>query len=178
MSVTVPNELTQIIVAATRAAVSDLFRDHPGQYYYLSLITTGAAHAPFLAAWSKEALDQAVSGSHDPDDARRGIKWSYADSPFMEFGKQHFAEVYRRFLERGEMPEDDAAYDAEYECRLGAMEASVAQLDREGLFGAGDERNAIVVNVEVMPPDRTNTERAKRLNPPAALGEWLQEAAE
>jgi len=35
-----------------------------------------------------------------------------------------------------------------------------------------------VVNVEVMPPDATNVERAIRLNPPAALADWLSEAAE
>tara|TARA_R100000988_G_scaffold7577_1_gene4444 strand:- start:373 stop:525 length:153 start_codon:yes stop_codon:yes gene_type:complete len=31
---------------------------------------------------------------------------------------------------------------------------------------------------EVMPPDPTNTERARRLNPPAALTRWLEEVAE
>jgi hypothetical protein len=36
----------------------------------------------------------------------------------------------------------------------------------------------VVVNVEVVPPDRTNTERARRLNPEGALSRWIAEAAE
>jgi hypothetical protein len=58
------------------------------------------------------------------------------------------------------------------------MEAAMAQLDREGLFGTGRARLDVVINVEVMPPDWTNTVRAKRLNPPGALHEWLDEVAE
>jgi hypothetical protein len=51
-------------------------------------------------------------------------------------------------------------------------------LDGEGLFGRGAARSQIVINVEVAPPDSTNTERAVRLNPPEAVGTWLAEAAE
>jgi hypothetical protein len=35
-----------------------------------------------------------------------------------------------------------------------------------------------MINVEVMPPDSSNTVRAIRLNPPEAVKEWLKEAAE
>jgi hypothetical protein len=75
-------------------------------------------------------------------------------------------------------PFDRQAWESGYAFRLDAMEAGMAQLDREGLFGEGAERAGIVINVEVMPPDRTNVERARRLNPPEALVEWLSEAAE
>jgi hypothetical protein len=56
-----------------------------------------------------------------------------------------------------------------------AMENAMIRLDREGAFGTGEARNKMVVLVEVMPPDWTNTERAKRMNPPEALIEWLAE---
>ncbi|MNT83719.1 hypothetical protein D3C71_1528880 [compost metagenome] len=58
------------------------------------------------------------------------------------------------------------------------MELAMARLNEEGLFGHGSRRLRLVVNVEVMPPDQTNTDRAKRLNPPGALNEWLSEVAE
>ena len=35
-----------------------------------------------------------------------------------------------------------------------------------------------MINVEVVPPDHTNTERAIRLNPPEAITQWLADAAE
>jgi hypothetical protein len=73
---------------------------------------------------------------------------------------------------------EDEDYAREYELRLNVMEAALAELDAEGLFGIGPERDQVVVLVEVMPPDYTNTERARRLNPPSALETWLREAAE
>jgi Domain of unknown function (DUF4303) len=58
------------------------------------------------------------------------------------------------------------------------MEQAMAVLDREGFFGKGDARSAVVINAEVMPPDYGNTERGLRLNPKEALTEWLGEIAE
>ncbi len=37
---------------------------------------------------------------------------------------------------------------------------------------------SVVLAVEVMPPDFTNTERVLRMNPPDAVRVWLREAAE
>ncbi|GAA2605054.1 hypothetical protein GCM10010399_40130 [Dactylosporangium fulvum] len=157
-------ELADAVVAATRTAVTELFQRYPThRFYYLSLITTGEVHPPCLSAWSHEAL-HAVGD--DPD-----LRWSYADSPFNLFGAQHFAKVRRLCEGRG------ADTDAEADLRLRAMESAMSRLDREGLFGRGAARDGVVVNVEVMPPDFTNTERALRLNPPQALTGWLAEAA-
>ena len=152
-------ELADAITEATRAAVTALFSEHPGTYYYLALITTGEAHAPFLTAWSHEALAAAAESEED----REMIKWSYADSPIDIYGED-------------DMSDDDWA--AEHDLRLSAMETALRRLDDEGLFGEGERRLGLVVNVEVMPPDPTNTERARRLNPPAALTRWLEEVAE
>ncbi len=169
--------LSLAIEAATLAAVERLFSEHPEHhFYYLSLITTGEASAPILSAWSKEALDSAVVASHDPEKARKNLKWSYADSPYMAFANEYFDEIRRVFALRPAMDEEN--WNAEYEIRLRAMETAIKRLDERGLFGAGAERLGIVVNVEVMSPDFTNTLRALRLNPVAALMEWLEEAAE
>ncbi len=72
----------------------------------------------------------------------------------------------------------EADWDSEVDLRLRAMETAMSRLDSESLFGTGPQRLQIVVNVEVMPPDFTNTERARRLNPPGAIREWLGEAAD
>mgnify|MGYP003884806335 CR=1 FL=1 len=59
------------------------------------------------------------------------------------------------------MPIDnEKAYMKEYKIRLNSMEQAMVNLDKEGLFGTGNERLKIVINAEVMPPDYTNTERA------------------
>jgi hypothetical protein len=170
------SDLADAIYRATAAAAADLFRAHPDHHFYwYSLTTTGAAHAPCPSAWSTQALAEAAH----TDDDRLMLKWSYADSPFFLYGEKHFAIVNRLFEARP--PVDSGANDAwksEYELRLRAMETAMARLDHEGLFGVGQERSRIVITVEVTPPDYTNTGRAMRLNPPEALIEWLAEAAE
>jgi hypothetical protein len=172
-------ELVDALAAATSAAVKELFDTHPkDHFYYCSLITTGEALPPNLVAWSREALDAAASKSPDPN-ARSNLEWSYADSPFCCFGEQHFDEVRRLFQALGPLDlNDPSKWQASYDFRLSVMEEAMARLDRAGLFGIGAQRASIVINVEVMPPDRTNTERASRLNPPEALTVWLKEVAE
>ena len=174
------SELCEAIVAATRKAVKQLFVEHPGEYYYLTLVTSGEAYSPVVAAWSKEALSAAMArpqGGSDPDD----LKWSYADSPYYCYGKEHFSRVEELFNARPQIDSvEDVAWLAEYELRLRAMEAALAQLDRQGLFGERKDRGGMLINVEVAPPDLSNTLRACRLNPQngRSFREWIEEAAE
>jgi hypothetical protein len=174
------NDLVDAIADGARKAFSSLFQDKPGYYYYCSLITTGEALPPALVAWSYEALAAATASDKNPEAAQRAMKWSYGDSPFFCYGKKLFEKVNSLFRERPQLTHElsNEQWEAEYQFRLDAMEAAMALLDREGVFGTGAARLRTVVLVEVMPPDFTNTERAMRLNPPEALKEWLQEAAE
>jgi hypothetical protein len=171
-------ELSAALERATRLALEKLFSEHSETFYYVSLITTGEAHAPFLSAWSREAL--AAEAKNQGLTSEELLKWSYADSPYSIFGEEFFEEVNRLFDQR---PLIDGTLDkneryAEFEFRLSAMETAMKRLDEKGMFGHGLERAKVVVAVEVMPPDRTNTERVLRLNPPEALVEWLSEIAE
>jgi hypothetical protein len=181
MNSSVPSEsvLADAIASATELAAKKLFAQHPGHYYYLSLITTGEAHAPVLAAWSEEALEEAVRNEADKEDSRWGLKWSYADSPYFCFGEEYFENVNTLFTLRPKLHElNEIQSKDEYELRLRAMESAIAMLDRRGIFSQYQDRDSIIVNVEVMPPDFTNTLRAMRLNPPEAIRTWIEEIAE
>ena len=179
MDIPTEAELVNAIADAARSAITRLFGEHPESFYYCTLITTGEALAPFLCAWSREQLNKAIAAHDDPDNALRYLKWSYADTPYFAWGFDEFATVRKLFEARPAMDcEDDVQWANEYELRLRAMEVAMARLDSEGLFGQSPKRHEIVVLVEVMPPDYTNTQRAYRLNPIEALGEWLVEAAE
>jgi hypothetical protein len=171
--------LVDAIAVATAAAATELFGEFPGHhFYYFALVTTGEAHAPNVTAWSIEALDEAAAKLQTDPHARADLKWSYADSPFHCYGERHFSEVRRLFDALPELdPHDDAAWRHRYDFRMSVMEEALARLEREGLFGTGPARARIVVNVECMPPDHTNVERALRLNPAEALTYWLKEAA-
>ncbi len=164
------SELQTAIETATELAVSELVGSTSEIFYYCCLITTGEAHSPFISAWSREALKRATN----TDMEESLVKWSYADSPYCFYGEAYFEPVNELFLLRPSLDSNEN----EYQARLTVMENALKALDSKGLFGKGVERNAIYINVEVMPPDYTNTERAIRLNPPEAIKVWLQEAAE
>ncbi|MGM9482302.1 DUF4303 domain-containing protein [Roseateles sp. NT4] len=170
--------LVQALAAATRRAVEQLFTEHPETFYYLTLVTTGEALPPTLAAWSSEALSAKAGAPGEVD----LLKWSYADSPYCGYGQHCFLEVIRLFELRPRMTHEMAwaAWEAEHQLRLDAMEMAMKQLDEEGLFGRGDERDGILIAVEVMPPDPTNAGRVRRLNPAGSpvLQAWMEEAAE
>ena len=75
---------------------------------------------------------------------------------------------------------NDLEFDDEYKLRLSAMENAMIQLDVEGLFSVNQNRDDIIVLVEVMPPDYTNTERAYRMNSKESkiFKDWIEEASE
>lgn len=173
-------ELSYAIESAARNAFLSLFSFHLGDYYYCSLITTGEAHAPIVSAWSWQALDSAVRNTQRSSEEAHLLKWSYSDSPFFRYGWEYFAQVREVFDERPRINAlmTDVEWEKEYNFRLSAIENAMATLDAEGIFGTGDRRDRVVILVEVVPPDRTNVDRAIRLNPLAALREWLAEAAE
>ena len=89
--------LEDAIASAAREAFQRLFAEHPGDYYYCSLVTTGEAHPPVVSAWSREALAAAVEGEPDIQKASAELKWSYADSPYCGYGEEHFAHVKELF---------------------------------------------------------------------------------
>lgn len=166
-------ELATAILEAVTTAAEELFRQTGESFYYFALITSGEAHAPIVSAWSREKLSMVA------DAERPLVKWSYADSPYCDFDSAAFGKVRRLFDLRPDiLLLDEPHRSLEYLRRLAAMEAALSQADAAGLFGRGGVRERMVINVEVMPPDGSNTERAVRLNPPAFLREWMDEAAE
>ncbi|EMI24361.1 DUF4303 domain-containing protein [Rhodopirellula europaea] len=167
MAVPTVDELTASVVDAATLAFRKLFATGE-TFYYCVLITTGEALPPCIAAWSHESLARSDQPELD--------RWHYADSPFLDFGAEHFAPVRDLWLARPAI--GDGNWNAEYELRLTALESAMRNLDSMGVFGSGESRRTLMINVEVVPPDHTNTERAIRLNPPESIAQWIAEAAE
>lgn len=165
--------LTREIAQAVFQAAADLFAGTREHFYFFALCTTGEALAPYVSAWSHEALQRV------PEAEREGLKWDTSSSPYFAFGAEYFAGVNQVFAARGELFDmDDAASEQEFEFRIAAMTEALRRCDAQGIFALNQPRGDIVINVELLPPDETNTQRAKRLNPPEALEQWLIEAAE
>lgn len=167
-------KFTNELYNTVKMILKDLFRNQE-HYYYVTLITDGGGHTPCISAWSYESLYQ-----HNVDE-REEIKWSYADSPYCCWKQEQFEKVEKLLLSRKNIWDlDSEEFETEYHLRLEAMEMAMKRLDQEGLFCINQKRSDIVVLVEVMPPDYTNTERAYRMNHTDSkiFMEWLEEAAE
>lgn len=174
MSQAIDVELVSKIESAAEKALNRLFAEHNESFYYITLITFGECVCPFISAWSFEALEKEAEKSENAEQAKYDLKWDYAASPYCSFGyEDFFGELREIFDQRTSMLDDNDAYELEMDIRLNSMEQAMHNLDQKGLFGQGEKRSRIVINAEYMPPDNENVERAKRLNPEAALKEWL-----
>lgn len=169
-------KLTQELYNAAKIILRDLFNNNE-HYYYVTLTTDGGANTPCISAWSYEALHRSSNDEQEQEE----IKWSYADSPYCCWKQEEFEKVKALLLSRENIWDlDSEAFDTEYNLRFEAMEAAMKRLDQEGMFDVNQERADVIVLVEVMPPDYTNTERAYRMNCEKyeIFSKWLEEAAE
>ena len=156
---------------AARAAWTALRDERPTEdFYYFGLWTTALAHRPVPTACSLQGLQRAVAevrlqglplGEAD-------LRWSVNDSPYDQFGDELFAGIEPLFDAVGD------AYDRPHavnQALLEAMIGGLADLDAEGFFGTGLERESIVLNVTLPAHERPvdALESARRLNPPRAL---------
>lgn len=165
------------IIKAAKNIILDLLNNKE-HYYYITLVTDGLAGTPCISAWSSEALKR--ESEKNSEDAEM-IEWSYADSPYCAWKQENFKEVEKLLSDRKDMSElDDEEFESEYELRLSVMEEAMKELDNEGIFSKNQDRKNVMVLVEVMPPDYTNTQRAYRMNDSRTdiFNKWLQESAE
>ena len=146
------------------------------KFYYPSLTIDENGLTPVFSAWSWEALKQVSIETTSPIE---WIKWSYSDSPYFNFNETNFSNVKIAFENRGNIYTfQPHQWPDELSVRINSMECALHELDLDGVFGTEKVRDSIVINAEIVPPDAANTSRARRLNPPAALKDWLIEAAE
>ncbi|MFF2051269.1 DUF4303 domain-containing protein [Leifsonia sp. NPDC058194] len=164
---------------AARTAWTNLRREHPESFYYFGLWTTPLAHRPAPTAISTEGQARALDDYRARDLAVSAddLRWAENDSPYDLFGDDGFAEVELLFDAFGnpyDRPRE--VNEALFETITGAL----ADLDAEGFFGAGAERDTVVLNVTMPGHDEKDDllESARALNPPSALVRYEADRAE
>ncbi len=171
--------------------------------YGFGVYTTDSASYLMVTAFSEAGLAQCVSdyaGSKrgkgkDPELQRVSLRWSPCDSPLHEEGSGLLPESDRIVQELdvegggadeddgdfdGEDDEDDYFDDEEQDPAVGevlriAVQA-LQEMDRDGLFGTGADRERLVLCV--WKGDQSNIERhefAKALNPPTVAKRFGEE---
>lgn len=135
-----------------RAALDELPISAREELCIVSLLTTGEALRPYLSVTTHgDQWWDVVEGDHA----------IHADHLFAALAD--------------EWDSSDPAFDQ----RISVMEEALRSLDVGGAFGAGPERERVLLLVQTLPPDWTEAGRARRLNPLSALmNRWLTEAAE
>ena len=170
-------ELVPGLVAAARAAFTEVREAHPDETFYCyALLTNELAQSVAPTCMSEEGLarvarEYAERSGTPPEQEAEELRWFEADSPYNLLGLEHFDDVMDVLNARGDPWElDGAALDAEVDARLEAFFRALARLDEEGFFGRGADRDRVVVNVlEGDQSDRSILANARRLNPPAAV---------
>ncbi|MBN9643645.1 DUF4303 domain-containing protein [Corynebacterium mendelii] len=171
--------LTSALVEALEQSLHELFGTGE-DFYWMALIDTGQGLRPFLCAWSTQAFQRYLA-SHGlgPDSCEPYLRWSYAESPYLNVGAHHFAGVDDILKRRPTSDQlDPDQWEQELDCRVECAIAAFKELDARGLFAAHQPRENIMINVEDIPPTEDNTTRARELNPAAAIGDWLEFCAE
>jgi hypothetical protein len=179
-----------------RAAWIKIHAEHAAeQLYGFGVFTTDSASYLTVTAFSERGLDAAVArylaskrgqGS-DPALQRQALRWSSADSPLHAVGSGllptsdkivNDLDLAGHGLDdedenNGEDDEDDDDFDdepidPEVEEVFQVAVQVLRELDQQGLFGIGAERERLVLGL--WKGDQSNLERhayAKALNPPA-----------
>lgn len=155
--------LVEAVTEATAEAIELLRAQHPEDFCVYALVTSGEGFRPYLTAT-----------------VRGEAQWDLADSPYAIVEDEILARAEPAFMARGDLYDmtDDAA-EEEFSRRMASMEEALRRLDNQGLFGRGEERARVLLLVVTMPPDPSEAEIGRRLNPPGPLLDaWLREAAE
>lgn len=171
-------ELVSVLVKAASNAFSSLKETYKEHFYFYIFIFDEGMH-PYISAWSYEALEKSIIDNKIED--KNWWKWNYSDSPYVVYGyDDFFNEVSGLLDQRTNSLSIDDLYDVEWGIRVDSMEEAMKRLDQSGLFGVGEERKNVVINVEIAPPDCSEYERAVRLNPESSLLaeylEWCEKA--
>ena len=167
--------LGDAIFEAAKKAFLKLF-ENGEHYYYCVLLTTGEAHPPCIAAWSVEALERLVKEESIPEEEIPYYKYSFADSPYYAFGyEEYFQQVKQLFEQRDSLIDynNEEQWNEEYDLRLAAMVYAMKKLDIVGIFALNQPREQVYINVELIPPDDTDIERALYFNKAENIEEWL-----
>ena len=104
-------------------------------------------------------------------------KWNFADSPYYAFGEEYFKPVqsllntYPSIFDM----EDEDEIVREFELRVSAMVQAMQKMDQEGIFSINQPREQVYINVECIPNDNSDVDRALLLNEAKNIQEWLKD---
>ena len=159
---------------AARSAFGALRAQHPGeQFYAMALYTDDGAMTVCPSANSEEAFQRILLDGEftDPADVA-SARWGTAEWAYEAVHAERFDAPCNRLSTHLLTLDDDRAFGA-FRSRLhDTMVQALADLDQEGFFGAGADRQAPTLFCSISDSDEAEAledRSAEQLNPPAVF---------
>ncbi len=179
---------------ASKVAFSAIQNAHTNEHFYsFALVTSGDLAYVYPTASSEEGLTQAAQKYFDKgsksdkgktlQQLRDELRWSLGDS-YLNMEDNTYFEVVNALVANisdivDEFPEDSwDEFDAFVAQFMGVCADVLKRLDSENLFGAGEQREAITLNI--LMGDQSDEEMqkyAKLLNPASVYERFCMELA-
>lgn len=163
---------------AVRSAVSELLSAHPREVFYgFALFTDDDVTSIQLAANSDAGLEEAVAryGLKDPRSIA-GIRFSTGEWRYEGFGEGHFRPANESLSRLQPTTVDRKHATAFRRAVMTSMVAALADLDVDGTFGRGSERDGITLMCAVTDATKAGEQyqdrSVRKLNPPAVVAAY------
>lgn len=157
---------------------------HPDEHFYCFGMDIGAcAEYLIVTASSEEGLtrvanEYVASAGGDLAQRKTSLRWSTGDSPYQDRA-QIFLSRSRALRDAGPDPYDDSPEsDAWWTLVFDAAARGLAELDREGAFGAELERTRLVLSIWGDQSDEEKLDFVRSLNPPDVAARFARELDE
>jgi len=180
----------KLLYAASKSAFTSIQHVRKSESFYIfALYTCEDLGYVFPTSSTEEGLTQVAQKysaikdyqGFSIEQLREDLRWSPCDSPLHVEGEEYFVEV-NKFLSDvprivHAIPEEESWSEFEdfVDKFLGVCINVLKQLDTEGIFGEGERRNSIVLNI--LMGDQSDEERlrfAKLLNPSSVYNHFEQ----
>ena len=165
-----------------REAVSGAFEDlraaRPDERFYAFALYTDDGFAGVSPAANSEAGLAAKIAEYGEDAEPEYMRWTTSEWTYEGFGWDRTATIYGKIGEMGDAADD---FDAFAQGVLDLMKGVLADLDAEGFFGRGAEREGVTLLCAITDSDDSpDLERrtVHALNPPAVVARYEADQSE
>lgn len=183
-------EVRRFVAAGARATYADLRAQNPGeQFYAFALYDCDDATGPQVSANSEQKFQELLA-RHRPSYEKQGrpfgprqeavYRWGTAEWWYEAEGGEHFAPASALLEELSAAASERDAYPEFRAHAFAALTGALCELDREGVFGTGPERDRVTVFASLSDSRDAwwlREESARLANPPAVYEaferEWL-----
>ena len=168
------DKLLADVTDAARKAFTSLKKDHPDETFYaFALYTDESAMTIIPAASSEQTIQRRLDGygKLSPGD-RKATRWSTGEWAYESVGADKQFDAICKTLAKSDYydPDDDDGHRNHFSAVFETMVRALEQLDKEGHFGTGKQREQVTLFCTVTDmedPEPIENESAKQLNPPA-----------